>query len=199
MITRAPALIHILLASGSPFRRELLEQAGYLVTVRTPGIPEPQLHTHSLTTAIVELARAKSEAVTPQTGDPDIIVAADTVSLVEGEILGKPVDRDEARRMLRSLSGSVHEVVTGFCLRHRPSGESASGVVSTRLSMRTWTSQQIETYLDSNGWIGKCGAYGLETESDPFVERLEGSYSNVIGLPLENIAAELRSRPNWWH
>lgn len=192
MTTFHPPDIKLLLASGSPFRRQLLEQAGYCVTVRVPGIDEPQLTPAQLPQALLDLAEAKARAVPTFETDPVLLLAADTVSLVRGEILGKPVDRADASRMLHRMSGTTHQVLTAICLLQRQTGEMRRVSVTTELTMKSWDTPRINAYLDTGEWVGKCGGYGLEWTGDPFIEQITGSFSNVIGLPLERLEQVLR-------
>jgi septum formation protein len=110
---------------------------------------------------------------------------------VGGAVLGKPVDRDDAWRMLRAISGTVHEVRTGWCLLRTSDQLQISGVETTTIAMREWTSDEFAACLDSGQWIGKSGAYGLELPHDRFVTRIAGSASNVVGVPLERLGQVL--------
>lgn len=177
----------LILASGSPYRKRLLENAGYRVTAVVSGVDEPDLSEFSdLGAGLIFLAHLKARAV-QRGGHSGLILAADTVSLAHGEILGKPKDLDDARRMLHLLSGTSHSVHTGFCLLRTHDGLSFSGIADTTISMRTWAEAEVEAYLQSGEWEGKCGAYGLQLPVDPFVTSMQGSASNVIGIPLERL------------
>lgn len=179
---------NLILASGSRYRKELLEQAGYDVTAVMSGVAEPDLSLFpDLRAGLLYLAQLKARAVLSQ-GYAGIILGADTVSLAAGQILGKPEDRQSAEQMLRQLSGTTHEVLTGWCLLRTADGVALTGVETTVITMRRWTDAEILEYLDSGEWQGKCGAYGLQVPVDPFVTEITGSASNVIGLPLERLA-----------
>ena len=195
MLAKAPehdhnrSMPHLILASGSPYRRELLEQAGYDVTAVTSGVAEPDLSLFpDLRAGLLYLAQLKARAV-QSLGHSGVILGADTVSLAAGQILGKPEDRRSAEHMLRQLSETTHEVLTGWCLLRTADGLALTGVETTVIAMRRWTDAEILAYLDSGEWQGKCGAYGLQLPVDPFVTEIIGSASNVIGLPLERLAA----------
>jgi septum formation protein len=121
-------------------------------------------------------------------GAQGLILGADTVGLAGGRVFGKPGDRADARRMLEAISGTVHEVLTGWCLFRTRDQLQIAGVERTTVTMRSWTPDEFEAYLDSGEWIGKSGAYGLSLPHDPFVTRVAGSPSNVIGVPLERLA-----------
>lgn len=187
---------HLILASGSIYRKQLLESAGYLVHAVPSGVLEPDLSQFGdLESSLIYLATLKARAVLTreytsiceQTETPLWILAADTISLVGGDILGKPHDRQDARQMLEKLSNGTHDVLTGWCLLRRADQLAWTGVERTEITMRQWTTDEIEKYLDSGQWEGKCGAYGLEWPDDPYVMDLQGSASNVIGVPLERL------------
>jgi len=185
----------LILASQSPYRRQLLEQAGFEVIAVPAGIAEPDPRSFGpLEQGLQHLALLKAVAVARQ-GLAGLILAADTVGSVAGEVFGKPADRDDARRMLLAISGTTHSVLTGWCLWRTSDGLSLSGVERTRIVMRHWTSAELEDYLDSGGWEGKCGAYGLRLEGDPFVTQILGSAANVIGLPIERLQEVLAEFP----
>lgn len=185
----------ITLASRSPQRRDLLERAGFPVWVVEPEVEEaagdgalsPACHVHQ--NAWLKAQAGARRAATP------LVVAADTVACVEGEILGKPRDRFDARRMLERLSGSRHEVLTGLCLWRVSDSVCLSTVETTTLSMRPWSPDERTAYLESGAWQGKSGAYAIREANDPFVEQMVGSVTNVIGLPLERLQQLLREFP----
>lgn len=185
----------LVLASGSPYRLKLLRERGFEVEPVASNVAEPDLQTFSdLESGLVSLAYLKGSTVA-RSRPGELILAADTISLVQGEILGKPTDRNDAERMLRQMSGIAHEVWTGWCLIARKGNFAVTGVEKTKLLFRTWTEERLQTYLAGGKWEGKCGAYGLEWPHDPMVEMLEGSVSNVIGLPMERIEAVLARFP----
>lgn len=180
---------HLILASGSPHRKQLLLDAGYQVTAVMSGVVEPDLTNFpDLWAGLICLAQMKARAV-QALGYEGLILGADTISLVGQDILGKPADIEDARRMLHQLSGGAHAVLTGWCLLRTADGLSWCGVEQTLVSMREWTASEVHGYLQSGEWQGKCGAYGLQLPQDPFVTSLQGSASNVIGIPLERLAS----------
>jgi septum formation protein len=183
--------MRLILASESPYRLQLLRDAGYDVAAIASRVPEPDLALFpDLETGLLSLAQMKARAV-QATGAAGLILAADTVSLVAGKILGKPADRIEARAMLESLSGTTHDVLTGWCLLRTRDRLTLGGVERTTITMRAWQADEVAAYLDSGEWEGKCGAYGLQLPEDPFVTQIAGSKANVIGLPLERLQAVL--------
>jgi septum formation protein len=187
-----PALI---LASQSPRRRELLAQAGYDFQV-VPPHETAECGVCSRETApelVARLAFQKAQDVAlrfPQ----GLILGCDTVAACCGQILGKPEHREHAREMLRLMRGREHQVYSGVCLWRRPENRTWGDVVMTRLIMDPLTDEQIEHYLDTDGWVGKAGAFGYQDGLD-WVHVLEGSESNVVGLPLERLAVLLGSEP----
>lgn len=172
----------IRLASRSPRRRELLAQIGIdfeLVEVEIderPGDGEPAR-------ALVErLARAKAEAGRARAGDGPPVLGADTEVVVDGQVLGKPRDRAAAMGMLERLSGREHEVWSGIALAS--DADLAAEVVRTRVRMRALGRDEMHAYWASGEPAGKAGAYAIQGRGAVFVESIEGSYSNVVGLPL---------------
>jgi len=177
-----------MLASRSPRRLELARREGWQVTVVEP--PEaaeadapPRSPTESLAAYVRRLAAAKAAAVAA-TGISGTILACDTLSEVDGVALGKPTDRLDARRMLLTLSGREHRVITGVCLWQRPDGEPVFAHCESLLAMGPLTEEFLEWYLASGLWEGKAGACGYQDERLP-LRLVAGSESNVVGLPLE--------------
>lgn len=180
-----------MLASRSPRRLELAAAEGWRVTVVVP--PEeaesrapPRGSAESLAAYVRRLALAKAEAVIdglPATTG-GCVLACDTLAEVEGRLLGKPADRADARRMLEELSGRTHRVVSGVCLWPRPHGAPLFGDAESVLEMGRLTDDFLDWYLDSGMWEGKAGACGFQDERLP-LRLVQGSASNVVGLPLE--------------
>ena len=181
----------LILASQSPSRLELLRKAGYDVEAVPPNIDEPDPSDFGdLHTGLIHIAMLKAFAVFSR-GAGGLILAADTVGVAGGIVLGKPANRADALRMLRAISGTVHEVLTGWCLFRTFDQLQISGVERTTIEMRVWTDDEFAAYLDGGRWIGKSGAYGLEIPHDPFVTHIAGSASNVVGVPLERLGQVL--------
>jgi septum formation protein len=185
----------LILASQSPRRRELLAEAGYPFQVIPPsdsaecglcsGESPPEL--------VARLAYQKAKDVAQRVGT-GIVVGCDTVAECRGQILGKPVDRDHARQMLELLRGRDHAVYSGLCVWHRPGDRVRVEVELTRLRMDPISDAQIEEYLDSQQWEGKAGAFGYQDRLG-WVHIVEGSESNVVGLPMERLAKMLKEIP----
>jgi len=195
----APPLI---LASGSPRRRQLMTEAGYTFTVVAPtdGAEAAPRDGQSPAQLVHELALSKAEDVARQLAEQQfptspIIVAADTVAECKGQILGKPIDQTDARAMLQQLHGTRHRVFSGVCVwptskPGQPQVPPDLHVESTILKMDKFTDEQLQEYLDSDGWIGKAGAFGYQDQLG-WVHIVEGSESNVVGLPMERLGAML--------
>lgn len=178
----------LVLASGSPRRRELLEKAGYVFEVM-PADPSAECGVcsgESPAELVARYALQKAQDVAGRMGSA-MILAADTVASCRGKILGKPRDRDHAREMLRFLRGTSHQVLTGVCLRRVPGFQCVVDVSITELEMQAISDRQIEAYLDTELWFGKAGAFGYQDGND-WLRVLKGSESNVVGLPMERLS-----------
>ncbi len=183
----------LILASQSPRRRELLRSAGYVFDVLTPDEHAEDTRKNGETPEdyVCRLAKQKARNVADRLERAQII-GCDTIAVCRGEILGKPADRDDARKMLQMLRGSEHRVLSGLCLL-RKDGPIQSRVVRcdvTRLFMRPILDWEIEDYLDTDDWQGKAGAFGYQ-DGHAWITIVEGSESNVVGLPMELLAAVL--------
>lgn len=187
---RRPKLI---LASRSPRRRELLTQAGYRFEVCAPRETAECSPTSGDDPAhlVARLARQKAADVAARV-ERGLILACDTVAECDGQILGKPSGREDARRMLLALRGRLHRVLSGLCLWQQPGGRSVVRVDMTTLRMDRLSNAQINDYLAAGAWEGKAGAFGYQDRLG-WVHVVQGSESNVVGLPLELLAEMLRS------
>ena len=177
----APELI---LASGSPRRKMLLEQAGYSFEVEVSDVPEPEpAPGFPAEEYVATLAWRKARAVALRR-DRGWVLGADTTCTVDGVFLNKPVDRDDAERMIRLQEGRDVPVVTGICLYQADRHQWLGAVEVSLCRFRALSDAERAAYLDSLAWEGKAGAYGLQ-DDDPVVSLVSGSWSNVVGLPLE--------------
>lgn len=178
----------MILASGSPARRDLLKRAGYDFDVLPARIEEPTGETATDPRAHVqEVAWLKAAAVVPQVKD-GIVLAADTVGWLHGKIIGKPADENDARRILRTLGGTEHQLWTGMILWRRPDDLQVAWQEVSRVFFKRLTDDEIDNYLATRTWEGCSGAYAIQEKDDPFVKLVEGSLTNVIGLPMERLA-----------
>ncbi len=188
---KAAAARPIILASASPRRAALLEGAGLRVTVVPSIVAEDLLPGEAPAGAALRLARAKAREVS-QRAEERFIVAADTIVVVDGEVLGKPRDAADAERMLRRLSGRVHEVMTGFEVLDRDTGRGIGDVVVTRVEFKPLHPDEIQAYVATGCPLDKAGAYGIQGRAASMVRRIDGSYTNVVGLPLAEVVDALR-------
>jgi septum formation protein len=186
----------LVLASASPRRAELLRTAGYTFKIIEPPIPEPQTPRPGVAPAqeaeALSYFKARAVAALVRQG---LIVAADTVVALGTEVFGKPVDEADARRILSTLMGTTHEVITGVTVLDAADEGRAIAHDSTRVTMRRLTPGEIDAYLATGAWRGKAGAYGIQDRDDPFVVAYTGSFTNVIGLPLELLERMLKEWP----
>jgi septum formation protein len=188
----------LILASGSPARRELLARAGYQFEVMAAGIEEPSGEGFSDPRSYVQqVAWLKAAAVARQTllgggAGSCVILAADTVGWFQGQAIGKPADEADARRILRLLSGSQHELWTGVCLWRRPDDLQIAWQELSLVAMKPMSDPEIDVYLKSRVWQGCSGAYAIEERDDPYVRVIQGSLTNVVGLPMESLAKVMR-------
>ena len=172
----------ILLASASPRRLDLLRALGLDPEVRPADVDETLLPGEDPHEAAERLARAKAAKVAADAPAGAVVLAADTIVVLDGEALGKPLDPDDARRMLRALRGRSHDVVTGVALAR--DGRLVSGRETTAVVFAPMTDEEVEAYVASGEPADKAGAYALQGLGGLFVERIDGTPSNVIGLPL---------------
>jgi septum formation protein len=179
----------LILASGSPQRRAILEQLGIEFRVEVPGVEE--LEEGDPRAVVRENALRKARAVA---GGP--VLAADTAVVVDRHILGKPSDCDEAERFLRTLSGRAHEVMSGLALRDED-GTERTDVAITEVRFRTLDQADLDWYLATEEWRGRAGGYAIQGKGAALVEAIDGDYWNVVGLPvpaLLNLAPDLLRR-----
>jgi len=176
----------LVLASSSPRRREILRRLGVPHRVVAPEIDETRRPGEGAEALVRRVARDKAQAVAdelrPEDGPPPWVLAADTTVVVDGEPLGKPADRVEARRMLATLSGRDHQVLTAFCVTRR-GGPEACHMESTRVWFRELGEAEIDRYVASGEPMDKAGAYGIQGLGCFLVARIDGNYENVVGLP----------------
>jgi len=179
----------IILASASPRRHELLSMVGVPHRIVTSSADEGSVeYTGDIAAYVSEVARLKNIAVrrSCEVAEDSVIISADTIVYhPEGdEILGKPKDRDDARRMIRSYSGRAHKVLTGVCIYDVKTGREVKFAESTDVYFRTLTDDEIEAYLNTPSPYDKAGAYGIQEGAAAFVSRIDGDYFNVVGLPV---------------
>ena len=179
------------LASQSPRRRELLSMLGLRFEIMTADIDETMDLSIGVEDAVAQVCRRKAEAVGAKCPGK-LIVAADTIVVVDGKVLGKPHSEDEAFSMLKSLSGRSHTVMTAFCLYR--DGAVKTHVEKTDLRFKPLSDAEIRGYIATGSPMDKAGAYGIQDGAAVFVESLQGDYYNVVGLPLCALVRCLRSQ-----
>ena len=189
----------LVLASASPRRAQLLRDAGYSFKIVTPPIPEPQTPRPGVSPAqeaeALSYFKARAVAGVVRRG---LIIAADTVVAFGNEVFGKPADEADARRILTRLMGTTHQVITGVTLADAAGDQRAIAHDVTYVTMRSaldGSGDELEAYLATGAWYGKAGAYGIQDRDDPFVQTIRGSFSNVVGLPLELLGRMLAEWP----
>jgi len=177
----------LILASGSRDRRKLLADAGYAFEVSPADIPEPRVAAYGDCRQYVqEVAWLKAAAVARKF-DNALVLTADTVGWFNGEVIGKPDDEADARRIIRSLGGTIHELWTGVTLWKRPEDWQFSWQEVSKCRVKRFTDAELDAYIATNRWVGCSGAYSIDGPDDPYVRVVEGSVSNVIGLPMESL------------
>jgi len=181
----------LILASNSPRRRELLAQIGLTFTVSPADVDERLQPGEAPTDYAERLAREKATAAAEQAGE-GIVIAADTIVVVGGSVLGKPADAADARRMLTELSGREHEVVTALAVMDAASRRFSVRTSITKVWFRVLTEREITAYVATREPLDKAGAYGIQERGALLVDRIEGCYSNVVGLPLSLLGEMLR-------
>lgn len=187
----------LILASGSPRRREFFHQLGYRHEVARPDIEEKAHFGEKPLDYARRNAAEKAADVAAKVGEGAVVVSADTIVVLGEEILEKPKSAEDARRMLRELSGRVHQVMTGICVRGAaPDGEerTVSDVVVTDVEFKALGDAEIDAYVASGEPMDKAGAYGIQGLAAYMIRSIRGSYTNVVGLPMAEVVDILASR-----
>jgi septum formation protein len=192
-------LSRIILASSSPRRIELLSQLGLQFETRSPDVDEKQLRGEKPAELVARLARGKAEVVDDSLGmGSRLVIAADTIVVAPDgkKVLGKPRNRAEALRMLRTISGKTHTVLTGYCLL----GSNGMGgqdtivrVVKSKVKIRKLSTRDLAAYLATGESMDKAGAYAAQGHGAALIEAITGSYTNVVGLPMAQLAWDLEA------
>lgn len=183
-------MMRLVLASSSPNRKQILENAGIDFITMTSNADE---HAEGLEPAelVLELSKRKLEAVLPRCDADDAVITADTVVSIDGEILGKPHDAAEAKRFLHLLSGCFHTVYTGVHLAYH--GRRRCFCQTTEVQFYPLEDREIDAYVESGEAFGKAGAYGIQGPAALFVESISGDYNNIFGLPAAHLMRELKA------
>lgn len=181
----------LVLASASPRRQELLRNAGIPFEVQPAHTPEDPLAGEGAKECAERLSREKALAIAEQRPN-DVVLGADTVVVIDGQILGKPTNAADAARMLRMLSGREHQVITGICLV--TSGRCSVASEITVVAMSEISEREIADYIASGEPMDKAGAYAIQGIASRWIPRIEGDYSNVVGLPVALVCRMLRKQ-----
>ena len=183
--------MRLILASSSPRRAQILRDAGLVFSIISSAVDETPIPGEAPGELVLRLANAKAELVAARSVGPAIVVAADTVVVLEGQILGKPRSTDDARHMLEKLSGRTHSVVTGVSLIRLPDVEQRAFVETTLVHFDRLSANEITRYLATDEPHDKAGAYAIQGRAGRYIPRIEGCYYNVVGLPLARLLQEL--------
>jgi septum formation protein len=184
--------MRLVLASASPRRADLLRAAGFRFDIVPAEVDETPLQDETPDAHVRRLARAKARHVAAAVEDDALVLGADTVVIIDGLLLGKPEGEGEALRMLRRLSGAAHEVLTAVALV--TGGRETVEVERTLVNFSHLTEEDLAWYVGSGEPFDKAGGYGIQGLASRFVTRIEGSYSNVVGLPVTLVVGLLRAR-----
>ncbi|MGL6074116.1 MAG: Maf family protein [Fimbriiglobus sp.] len=183
----------LILASGSLGRRELMKLHGYSFTVQPSNIDEPtEAVDGDIRRYVGELAWRKAANVAARITEDAVVIAADTVGWINGHVVGKPEDEADARRILTELSGTTHELWSGVCVWVTKNHQQICWQELSHVRMKALTQDELTGYLQTRKWVGCSGAYAIQMPTDPYLEVVSGTVSNVIGLPMETLAKVLK-------
>jgi septum formation protein len=185
--------MHIVLASSSPRRRELLELLGLTFHIIPPTCEELLSPNLSPSKQTQQLSWAKAQSVANQRSQ-DIVIGSDTVIEIEGKLLGKPENMQEAETMLRNLRGKYHHVHTGVAIIHQANKVSINFVETAQVWIKSFDEQTLKSYLATEESLGKAGAYSIQGQGANLIEKIEGDYPTIVGLPLWRTAKELEKQ-----
>lgn len=182
--------MNIVLASKSPRRKELLSLLDLDFQIITADIDETMDSSLPVSDEVARLSRDKASAIRPQVSDDTVIISADTVVELNGVVMGKPKDKTDAFNMLKRLSGNTHNVLSGVTVMR--GDKAVSKTVITKVHFRTLTDEEINNYIQTNEPMDKAGAYGIQGRGSRFVEKINGDYFNVVGLPVCTLSLILK-------
>lgn len=183
----------IILASASPRRKQLLKQIGLIFSIEKSSYEEKvNKRTQSPHKLVQKLSLGKAKAVARKHKDA-VIIAADTLVFVNGKVVGKPKDLEDAKKILLALSGKIHLVITGFTIIDVEKKKIITRSIETKVYMKALSKEKIDNYVDTKKPLDKAGAYAIqEIENDDFIEKIEGDYYNIVGLPIFELKKELK-------
>ena len=180
----------IILASKSPRRKEILETMGVEFEIDVADVDESVDESLSPLEAVCEISKRKAEAVSQRHTEEKIIISADTVVVIDGRIIGKPKDKEDAFNILKGLSGKTHEVYTGFTIFGN--GKSKTDYEVTKVHFKELCDEDIKRYIETGEPMDKAGAYGIQQKGNLFVEYIHGDYYNVVGFPISKICVTIK-------
>lgn len=181
----------IVLASKSPRRRELLRQIGLDFVVDVSEIDEDKISHASPLGLAKNLSKVKAEKIAKKHKDA-IIIAADTLIVLNNEIIGKPKDKEDAKKMLQKLSGKTHFVITGFTIHDSRSKKEITKALTSKVKFKKMTEKEINDYVETEEPLDKAGGYGIQDKGAVFIEKVEGDFFNVVGLPVFTLSEILK-------
>ncbi len=186
--------MHIILASGSPRRKEILSQIGVTFTVQ-PAQGEEKITEQAPEDVVAQLSRQKAEEVAATAGEDTLVIGADTIVALDGAILGKPKDTEDAVRVLKGLAGRTHQVYTGvtYCYRTSDGTRFKTFTDCTEVEIYSMSEEEIRTYVATGEPMDKAGAYAVQGLFAAYVKRLSGDFYNVMGLPVAKLCQELKA------
>ncbi|HEY0786411.1 MAG TPA: Maf family protein [Acidobacteriaceae bacterium] len=189
----------LVLASGSPRRRELLTQAGYRFEVQVSSVAESRLPAEDAIRLATRLAREKAQDVFDRCSRGEVVLGADTVVVCDGEVMGKPVNTADATRMLSRLAGRTHQVITGVAVMWG-AGSAEVAAELTQVTMRTLSAEEVSGYVATGEPMDKAGGYAIQGYAGRWIPRINGCYFNVVGLPLALVTSLLEGveKRNGW-
>ena len=188
-------MYRIILASASPRRREIMNQIGILFEVM-PSVGEEVTTESAPDKVVCELSAQKAAEILEKTEGAVVVLGADTIVAHNGRILGKPIDAEDAKRMIASYAGDTHEVFTGVTVLVRDADgtmKKSSFAVRTGVRVRSMSEAEIDWYVATKEPLDKAGAYGIQGKFAPFIEGIDGDYYNVVGFPIATVISETRA------
>lgn len=180
----------IILASKSPRRKEILETMGVQFEIDVADVDESVDACLSPVEAVCEISKRKAQKIAERHGDDEIVISADTVVVIDGKIIGKPKDKEDAFCILKNLSGRTHEVYSGFTVCGN--GKTKTDFEVTKVHFKELLDEDIRRYVATGESMDKAGAYGIQQKGNLFVDYIHGDYYNVVGFPISKICVTIR-------
>ncbi|MGD9580955.1 MAG: nucleoside triphosphate pyrophosphatase [Vampirovibrionia bacterium] len=182
----------LILASASPRRKELLKNLGYEFEIIPADIEETIDNSKIPEEIVKELSFQKAEHIAKKVSEPSVIIGSDTIVVINNKILGKPIDEKDAFNMLQELSGKVHQVISGIAIIDNKTNKTFIDCVSSDVYFRELSKEEIIKYIETKEPMDKAGAYAIQGIASIFIEKIEGCYNNIVGLPVFTVAKALK-------